>query len=62
MQHGTTQLRGRHHSTFDNTIDLLIAVVDLARKDATGRVTAASKWEWARWQQDAIAFLEDWEI
>lgn len=58
MQHGTTQLRGRHHNTTDNTIELLVAIIQLARKDATGKVTGVNGiGEKTYWQADAKVFL-----
>lgn len=55
---GTTQFRGRHHNTTDNLIELVTAVVDLARKDATGRVTGVnSVGEKNFWKADAKVFL-----
>ena len=59
---GTTVLRGRSHDTHDNLVNLVIAIIDLARRDAAGDIRGSvSPTAKANLRDDAIQFLESME-
>lgn len=56
---GSTALRGRSHDTHDNLINLLIAVINLAHRDATGDIKGSVRpTAKVSLQKDAILFLQ----
>lgn len=53
---GTTALRGVDHT--DNLVNMLIAIITLARKDSAGSIKGVPATQQEYWREDAVAFLQ----